>query len=209
MSVDPVAETARSYDLIVDAYEQRQQAPHPGLAGLRERFAERLPLGGRVVDVGCGPGHHAQYFASHGLTPIGLDVSVGMVTRTRAHGLSAVLGDARRPPFRPSCAQGVWSSASLLHVPQPDVPATLSAWRGLLALDGWLGLSTSLGDDQGWEAVPYPADSQHAGVELHRWFVHHPRERLMTMIGDAGFEILEVGERQTHRRWLEVLARAR
>jgi len=41
---------------------------------LLNRFAEELRGTGRVVDVGCGPGHVARYLAAQGVEMQGLDL---------------------------------------------------------------------------------------------------------------------------------------
>lgn len=120
---------------------------------------------------------------------------------------TVVRGDLRNPPLRARSLGGVWSNASLLHIPRAEVPATLAAWRALLRPGGVLGLSTSLGEDEGWEAVPYAAPKAHPG-ELSRWFVHHQQDALLGLIVSAGFTVDRVAVRQTHRNWLMVLATA-
>ena len=102
---------------------------------------------------------------------------------------------------------GLWSSAALLHVPREEVPATLWAWHALLAPGGLLGLSTSMGTDEGWERVPYAGDGP-TGGPLHRWFVHHDQEALLALLRAAGFTIASATRRTSQRDWLMVLATA-
>ena len=207
MSDRKTRETAATYDRIVDDYEARANALTPEFAEFRSAFVNRLPRAARVLDLGCGPGRDGAHFRELGFRATGLDASPGMAARARRNGLPVAVGDHRRPPFRPATAEGVWSSATLLHVPRPDVPATLAAWHRLLRPGGILGLSTSLGDSQGWEDVPYAAADQYgADVELRRWFVHLQSDELLELLSAAGFTILTAQERTSHRRWLQVLA---
>lgn len=206
---DPTTrETAATYDRIVDDYEARALTVTPEFGAFRASFAERVPSAGLVLDLGCGPGRDAAHFIGVGFRVAALDASHGMAARARRNGVCVTVGDHRRPPFRTNVADGVWSSATLLHVPRGDVPATLTRWRQLLRPGAAFGLSTSLGDSEGWEDVPYAADAYDPEVELRRWFVHFGREELLDLIAGAGFKILSAQERTSHRRWLQVLAEA-
>ena len=61
--------------------------------------ATAAPKGGRVLDVGCGPGHLANRLArDHGLEVTGLDLDLMMIERARANAEPAVPAE-RRPTF--------------------------------------------------------------------------------------------------------------
>jgi SAM-dependent methyltransferase len=207
MTEQATRETAATYDRIVDDYEARATQIAPEFAAFRTDFASHVSAGGLVLDLGCGPGRDAAYFRDRGFRVAGIDASSGMAARARRNGVAVAVGDHRHPPLLAGTADGVWSSASLLHVPRPEVPPTLLAWGRLLRPGGVLGLSTSLGDSEGWEDVPYATDETD-GLERRRWFVHHHRGELLRLIESAGFKILSVEERTSHRRWLQVLAEA-
>jgi SAM-dependent methyltransferase len=210
MSLDDVRiATARAYDTIVDEFVRRNTAINADLVEFRHQFLRAVGDGGSVIDVGCGPGRDAIDFASHGLHVIGIDASTNMARYAHSEGVPVVIGDMRAPPVAARSLDGIWSAASLLHVPRADVGATLASWRSLLRPGGVLGLSTSLGEDEGWEACPYDPGSQHDPVGLRRWFVHHGERQLLALIGDAGFQVMMSRERASNRRWLQVLARAR
>lgn len=74
---DPYASVAETYDLMID-WPAR-------LARERPFFAALLPdaAGIRVLDVGCGTGHHSAMFAELGAEVIGLDSSSAMIARAR------------------------------------------------------------------------------------------------------------------------------
>lgn len=199
-------ETAASYDRIVASYEAQASQPSLDRTAFFETFALRLRRGGVVLDAGCGPGHDMEALHARGLRALGIDSSLGMARRTRDRGHQVVVADVRRVPLVQGCLDGLWSSASLLHVPRPEVPATLATWQRLLRPGGVFGLITSLGDDEGWEAVPYKPASQHGDVLLRRWFVHHDRDALTQLVSTAGFHIEQAEVREGNRRWLQLLA---
>jgi ubiquinone/menaquinone biosynthesis C-methylase UbiE len=52
-------------------------------AGVVKDLIDLLPSGGRVLDLGCGPGFHALALAQGGLSVTALDYSEGMLDRAR------------------------------------------------------------------------------------------------------------------------------
>jgi SAM-dependent methyltransferase len=205
VSEDPVDQTRATYDRVAEDYDRTTKEPSPELLAFRDGFADSVT--GPVTDLGCGPGRDLGALRTAGLIAIGVDLSTGMLRRAARAGLPVVRGDIRRPPLRPGSLGGIWSCAALLHVPRPDVPSTLAAWHALLRPGGHLGLSTSLGDDEGWELVPYAGDGPKGG-ELHRWFVHHDEEALLGLLTAAGFTVLFHEQRVSHRHWTMIRASA-
>jgi ubiquinone/menaquinone biosynthesis C-methylase UbiE len=132
----------RDADAFVEKYRSESVAARFG-----DEFLAALP-GDRVLDVGCGPGADAETFADRGLSVTGLDLSGSFLAAARSHvpGGSFVRGDMRRLPLDGEAFDGVWSCASLLHVPRPAVPATLREFRRVLAADGVCYLSLKRGD---------------------------------------------------------------
>lgn len=204
-----VRTTVESYDRIVDPYAERNAEASPHLVGFRDLFAKAVGAGGRVVDLGCGPGRDALALARSALRVTGLDLSSRMLERAAKDQPVLVRADLGQPPFRDGSIDGTWAAATLLHVPSEDVPRTLGAWRLLLRPGGTLALSTSLGSDEGWEVTPHDPSSQPFPSGLRRWFVHHERGPLLAAIAAAGFDVVSASERTSHRRWLQILATAR
>lgn len=204
---DACSSTTASYDLLVDDYERRTAQVNREYRSFRQAFIDAVDARGTVADLGCGPGRDAREFATSGLSVIGLDASQNMASRARRNGVRVVVGDVRRLPFRASAFDGIWSSASLLHIPREQVANTLRGSWYRLQPSGVLGLSTSVGDGEGWEDVPYEPASQPTRVPLRRWFVHHESDALLELVASAGFDIIQCDERHAHRRWLQVLAR--
>ncbi|MEO3790881.1 class I SAM-dependent methyltransferase [Nonomuraea sp. B10E15] len=196
---DPTSTTAATYDHIAPAFAANTERPDAGLQAFRQRFADAVPAGGTVADLGCGPGRDAAWLGERGLRVVGVDRSAAMTGLAAARGVPAVLGDLRRPPVAPGSLAGLWSVAALLHVPAAETDATLRAWSLTLRTGGVLGLSTSAGDSEGWEEVPSQAGR-------HRWFVHRDPGALLRLLHAAGFDTVEHGLNTAGRTWLSVLA---
>jgi SAM-dependent methyltransferase len=202
------AATAATYDRIAQEYSRRSGDDGSSPEFLAWR-AGLLDSEGPLVDLGCGPGRDLAAFAAAGIPCLGVDLSAGMLAVAARRRLPVVRGDLRAPPLRLGSAATLYSCAALLHVPREQVPATLRAWRDLLRPGGQMHLSTSLGEGEGWELVPYAADrGPRSGERLERWFVHHELDALLADITQAGFAIDRADTRASHRSWAMVSARA-
>ena len=92
--------------------------------------ALELQPGMRVLDVGCGPGRHAQYFAESGVVVHGIDISrtfIDIATKEVPHGATFERADAREMTYQQefdaviSLCQGAFGLAG-----NPDEPVPLS-----------------------------------------------------------------------------------
>lgn len=76
---------ARAYDTVADDYAAASRDELHGKPLDRALLAAvvEMSLGGRVADLGCGPGHVAGYLASLGADVIGIDLSASMIRIAR------------------------------------------------------------------------------------------------------------------------------
>jgi arsenite methyltransferase len=82
-----------------------------------------LPVGSRVVDIGCGAGLTVRYLRFHRrLKAFGLDRSPGMLgqARKRHSGLPLIQGEAQRLPFVDCCLAAVMCECVLSLVEDSD-----------------------------------------------------------------------------------------
>ena len=79
-----------------------------------ERFAQELPRGARVADLGRGGGRDLRLLRERGLDPIGLGSAEALAVIAQPYsGASVVVGDLRSLPFGANVFDGVWASASI------------------------------------------------------------------------------------------------
>ena len=112
-------------------------------------FADALPEGGRVLDLGCGPGHAAKYLASRGFAAHAWDASPEMVAAAKAPGVTtriAVFEDLAET----ATYDGVFASFSLLHAPRADFPRHMAAIARAIKPGGvfHLGMKTGTGEER-------------------------------------------------------------
>ena len=145
---NPTETTIAAYDRIAAEYAERwHDAP---LDAEIDRFAGYLKPGGWILEVGGGSGRDMAAFAARGFRTVGVDRSAGMLKIAAQKGAgSLVQADARRLPFVAHTFQGVWASASLLHLPKGDLPTALKESNRVLR-HGHIYLSLKKGDAETW-----------------------------------------------------------
>ena len=111
-------------------------------------FMAGLPAGGRVLDLGCGPGASARWMAEAGLQVEAWDASEGMVRLAQAQ--SGVV--ARLASFDDLAGEAngrfdaVWANFSLLHAPRDAMPGHLAALCRALKPGGLLHVGLKEGE---------------------------------------------------------------
>ena len=136
-------ETLDYYDRAAADYAARLSGAtaRPELA----RFIARIAPGGRVLDLGCGPGTASAAMAAAGLRPDPVDASAGMVAHARArHALPARQGTFDEDHGEETY-DGVWASYSLLHAPRAALPGLIGGLVRALRTGGTLYLGMKLG----------------------------------------------------------------
>jgi SAM-dependent methyltransferase len=116
---------AAAYDEIADWYEReflgRQAGSDPiGVdRGLRDLLGDGA---GTCLEIGCGTGVHAATVRDLGRTPVGLDLSAGMLRHAKDR-LPITRADAEHLPIRSGSVGAV--IAVMVHTDMPGYPAVL------------------------------------------------------------------------------------
>lgn len=104
----------------------------------------RFPGARSVLEVGCGTGHFAAWFADKGLRVVGLDRAPAMLGEMRRNspGFPAILGDAHLLPFRDGAVDLALFVTTLEFLDDPEgalAEAVRVARQGLvvIALNRW------------------------------------------------------------------------
>jgi len=162
-----------------------------------------------VLEIGSGSGRDAELLEAAGVDVRRTDITPGFVDQLRASGHQAdvldPLTDDLDDPARPGTPyDGVWASASLLHVDRADLPAVLSRLAAATRPGGVLALALKEGDGDAW--------STHGSVGAPRHFVYWREPALRAVLDAAGWEVEQVGHTSSARTgepWLDVQARRR
>ena len=115
-------------------------------------FAQRLPAGARVLDLGCGPGVPSTRALAQRFEVVGVDISAAQIelARTNVPEATFIHGDLTLIDLPEASLDGVTAFYSIAHVPRehhPRVFARIARWL----VPGGLFLAT-LGatDDPDW-----------------------------------------------------------
>ena len=121
------------------------------MSELYPKFTNLLPSGGKILDAGCGSGRDARYFLSQGFEVVAIDASEEMVkSASNLTGQAAVQMRFEDMSFRNEF-DGVWASASLLHIERSLLSDILATLISSLRPKGHLYLS--MRDGQGDEFI--------------------------------------------------------
>jgi SAM-dependent methyltransferase len=85
------------------------------------RCEEFFPAGGRVLDLGCGPGLDSRALGALGFTVVAIDASAGMVAEARAAGVDARVLPAERVAELDGIFDGVLSDFGALNCVDLDL----------------------------------------------------------------------------------------
>ncbi|GAA4723313.1 hypothetical protein GCM10023350_01920 [Nocardioides endophyticus] len=198
--------TVEAYDAHAAAYRDSTFARDDLVLEQARAFAGVVGEGGRVLEIGSGPGRDAASLESAGLSVRRTDVTPAFVDLLREAGHAAdvldPLTDDLDDPQRPGTPyDGVWASACLLHVERGDVPTVLSRLADATRAGGNLALSLKEGDGEAW--------STHGSVGAPRRFVYWREPALREVLESAGWRVTGVRSSRSARDgqpWLDVTA---
>ena len=170
-------ETLAAYDRYAEIFEQKFgfHLDNYIQKSLRE-FWNILPDSALVLDLGSGPGNHAEMHRNAGLRVVCADISRGMATSCRQKGLPSMIMDFEQLGIRHNSLDGVWAYTSLLHIPKSHFPHVLEQVGMLLRPPGILALAMIAGHSEGFVAQP----DKYPGTK--RWFSLYQDEELLEIL---------------------------
>lgn len=179
----PVNATIENYNLTAAEYAEKVKDLHSVGAG--EYFLSRLGGSRKVLDLGCGSGRDARIFSQRGCRVTGIDLSSKLleIARVNSPESTFVLGDMLKLPFPKNLFDGIWSCASLLHLPKSSLPTCLAECNRVLKRGGifYVGVKEGVGE----ESKP---DLRY-GKDVMKFYSYFQQEELRLFLTRAGFSI--------------------
>lgn len=105
---------------------------------VREIFLPKLPMGARILDLGCGYGRLSRIIAAErpDIQLIGQDLAMVYCREFAVSCGPCAVADATRPPFDANSFDGIISITCLMYVARAELTRTLGALRGILRPGG-------------------------------------------------------------------------
>jgi SAM-dependent methyltransferase len=194
--------TVQAYDAYAEDYREGTAAMPDQVRDAIARFVDALPAGARVIEVGSGSGRDARAMEEAGVRVRRTDVSPGFVRLLHRDGVAAEVLDPLTDDLSSPEGEydGVWASASLLHVRREDLPTVLANLAAVTRPGGVLAMAVKEGDGARF--------STHGHVAAPRHFTFWREDALRAVLAGAGWEVgaVERGEGTRGETWLEVTA---
>ncbi len=122
--MDLVEETIKAYSASVDDFV----AKHSDINVIKNEadfFISNIK-GKKILDVGCGIGRDAKYFSEQGYSITGIDLTPEFIDIAKKNVPSGhfYIADMRKMIFMDDYFDGIWSMASILHIPKKEANKT-------------------------------------------------------------------------------------
>lgn len=194
MKTDYVAKTIQAYDSSPQKYMEKTKdmVDYPKI----EKFLQQIPFGGLILDAGCAFGRDAKVFASKGYKVIGIDLSAKLLEKARklSPEIEFIQMDLRKLNFPDNTFDGVWCSASLLHLNTDDLKISLKEIFRVLKKGGVLYCSFKKGEESKEVLENFSSDQS-------RFYTFMTKEKLKQVLAEAGLNVKEIYEENERERF--------
>lgn len=199
MKIDVVKKTIETYEQTADLYDSLY--PYVNRENI-DFFIDKIN-GDKILDIGCGSGRDAEYFVNKGLDVIGIDLSNRFIEISKAKVPNAqfIKMDMRNINFPVNSFDGIWSIASLLHIPKLEIKDTIIKFREVLKTNGIVYISVKLG-----EGERFVKKDRYKGLE--KFFAFYTESEISDLLKDYGFEIIKLSLYKVPKQdtWIDVFA---
>lgn len=185
-----LSDTRASYDIDAAGYAEQVRGLLDRMPFLRVGLASFVDSvndagGGRVADIGCGPGYVTGHLHDAGLEAFGIDLSPGMVAIAKRHhpGLHFEVGTMTDLDLADHSLGGIVAFWSVIHVPDHAMPKVCDEFHRVLRPGSPLLVGFHVGDETRHTSEGYTGRA--ISVDSHR---RRPGT-MMNWIRAAGFTI--------------------
>jgi len=194
-----------SYDRLAEEYARRifNELQHKPLdRELLNRFAADVRGRGNVCDMGCGPGHVAQYLHEAGTAVFGLDLSPGMLQHARRLNPAILFheGNMMALDLPDEMLAGITAFYAIVNIPKESLPLVFREMERVLKPGGLLLLGFHCGNEG-------LHDVELWGLSISMdFFLFQPTE-IRRYLEVTGFAIEEIIEREPYSPEVEYQSR--
>ncbi|WP_121330621.1 class I SAM-dependent methyltransferase [Flavobacterium sp. 81] len=147
------------------------------------------------------------FFSNNDFSVTGIDLSSEMIELAKKASVKSnfKIMDILTLDFQKASFDGIWASASLLHIPKNKITPVLQKLKEILIKDGILYISLKQGN--GSELF---TDIRYGGVD--KYYVYYQLEEIENILKKIGFKILKIelkGKRTTYdtNSWIHIFCK--
>lgn len=192
----------RTYSQVAKGYEQRN-ADNLDTESL-QKFVKKIQKGGKILDLGAGNGRDSQWLADRGFEVTMFDLSPDMlkIAQQKVPTAKVVQGDMTEMEFAADSFEGVWASASILHVTKQEAQAVIKKVFKMLKDNGQFYCLLKKGEGE------FELEEDKYGQPMKRFFAFYSQDEVEDMIKAAGFTILDsqVSQSSSGQEWVDLWA---
>lgn len=165
----------------------------------RDKFAENIPSGGKILDAGCGSGRDVLAFSEMGFKVVGIDASKELVEIAKKNTKQEIHQKSFSEINWKSEFDGVWCMASLLHLNKLQLTEALSNIGEALKPSGKLYASFKSGEGESYD-------------DKGRFFKYQSEKELKETLENSGlfnnvkFSYNEDAQGRKDTQWINVTA---
>ncbi|EKE07682.1 MAG: methyltransferase type 11 [uncultured bacterium] len=200
---DVVKKNISAYDLTVDQYSENTKNLEEPEMEHRNKFLSLIPEGGRILDLGCGPGRDSKIFSDRGYDVIGVDLSVKTIEKAKQNVPNVVFKvmDFLSLDFEKEYFDGVWFNACLLCVEKKFASEIFQSIFNILVEKGIFFVSVKEGEGEGFRF-----DKRY---NVEKYEAYYNVEELLNILKSLNFleiEVLKPNLKSTYheRQWIDI-----
>jgi ubiquinone/menaquinone biosynthesis C-methylase UbiE len=178
------------YDLVAERSADEWYSNNILLPSIQE-FLSLLPSNPRILDLGCGPGYESMRLRNEGAEVVGIDFSEEniKIARERCKTCRFEVMDFKKLDNRFGSFDGVFASASLIHISPENIEAVLKRISGILNVEGFLLASIVDGEGIHENMTELTVD----GRKLRRTVYQYTQEQIIAFSERNGLLFMKEG----------------
>lgn len=189
--MDPITQTIDTYNKFAKEYKKRYINVGDGskLEPSLIKFISLLGKPSNILDIGSGAGFDAKYLSNQGFNVTSIDLSAEFIKIAKkvAPKVTFVKMDMRDMSFDNNIFDGVWSSATLVHLPKNEISSVLLTINKILKPNGIFYVDFKQG--VGEKYVTNDGKDNLSGAK--RYFSYYSQNEVSELLTKSGFKILE------------------
>lgn len=199
-----MSDLRQTYNQIAEDWHKDHQADDWWQAGT-DKFIALVGQGARVLDVGCGGGTKSRYLLDHGLRVHGIDFSDKMIEicqQENPDGEFTML-DMRDVASLGQTYDGIFSQASLLHIPKKDVPSVITQLTKALRPGGYFYVAVKALSDSGIEEEEKV--ERDYGYSYARFFSYFSAAEIKQYFEQAKLTVVFEDAAKENSTWIQII----